>query len=365
MAAKPIETTPEYDAIDGLPLPSQQLRLFGHAAAERELLDAYRSARMHHAWILGGPKGIGKATLAFRFARFVLANPDRAAPQLSLAADLSVGADEPAAHKIAAGAHGDVLHLRIPWDDKRKRFKTQLTIDEVRRTVSFFGSTSSEGGWRVCIVDAADDMNTNAANALLKILEEPPKQCVFLVLAHQPGRLLPTIRSRCRTLQLKPLAEETMLQGLAGLGLADRFSGEDLRRATELADGSLRRAVELLSGGGIDIAQALHELLDRLPGLDIRAVHKFADMVSARGADDAYRIFLDLLRDWLDSQVRLGAAARNAPARLVRWAEVWEKTNQAASLADALNLDRKQVVLGAFGALAKAARDGAPIGAAA
>ncbi|AXS40671.1 DNA polymerase III subunit delta' [Breoghania sp. L-A4] len=360
MALKPQDDTPEFDAIDGLPLPRQQMRLFGHTEAERELLDSYRSPRMHHAWILGGPKGIGKATLAFRFARFVLANPNRMASQLSLANDLTVDAEHPAARRLAAGAHGDVLHLHRPWDHKAKRFKTQLTIDEVRRTVSFFGSTSTAGGWRVCIVDAADDMNVNAANALLKVLEEPPKQCVFFVLSHAPGRLLPTIRSRCRTLQLKALPAETVFSGLEALGLDAAYSAEDRTHATELSDGSLRRAIELLSGGGIEVAHALQALLAQLPKTDVRTVHRFADMVSARGADDSYHIFLDLLREWLDGRVRAGAAEQVPAARLVRWVEVWDKTNEAASLADALNLDRKQVVLGAFGALAKAAGDAAP-----
>ncbi len=360
MALKPQDDTPEYDALDGLPLPRQQTRLFGHREAEQELLDSYRSPRMHHAWILGGPKGIGKATLAFRFARFVLANPDRSAPQLALAGDLAVDPEDPTARRLAAGAHGDVLHLHRPWDHKAKRFKTQLTIDEVRRTVSFFGSTSTAGGWRVCIVDAADDMNVNAANALLKVLEEPPRQCVFLVLSHAPGRLLPTIRSRCRTLQLKALPGATVFAGLESLGMDAGHSAEDRQHATDLSDGSFRRAIELLSGGGIEVAHALQALLGQLPKVDVRAVHRFADMVSARGGDDSNHIFLDLLRDWLDSQVRSGAAAHAPAARLVRWAEVWDKTNEAASLADALNLDRKQVVLGAFGALAKAAGDAAP-----
>lgn len=361
MALKPVEAAPEFDALDGLPLPREQMQFIGHREAERELLDTYRSSRMHHAWILGGPKGIGKATLAFRFARFALANPDRDAPHMTLAADLSVEASHPVTHKVAAGAHGDVLHLRRRWDEKGKRFKTQLTIDEVRRTVRFFGSTSSEGGWRVCIVDAADDMNANAANALLKVLEEPPPRCIFFVLAHSPGRLLPTIRSRCRMLNLKPMASDDLMQGLDMLGLSQAYSPDDLQHASDLSDGSLRRAVELLSGGGIEIAHALQALLAQLPRVDTRAIHRFADMVSARGADDSYHIFLDLLRDWLDAQVRNGAAANTPTARLVSWAEVWEKTNKAASLADALNLDRKQVVLGAFGALAKAARDVAPV----
>ncbi|MDJ0930737.1 DNA polymerase III subunit delta' [Breoghania sp.] len=352
MAANDVEAAPEIDRIDGLPLPREQMWLIGHAQAERTLLDAYRSQRLHHAWLIGGPKGIGKATLAFRMARFVLVNPDRNAPHLMLAADLSVDQDDPIVRRVIAGSHGDLLHLRRPWDEKAKCFKSFLTVDEVRRTISFFGSTSSYGGWRVCIVDAADDMNASAANALLKILEEPPEKCLFFVLSHSPGRLLPTIRSRCRRLDLKPMSEEEICQGLE---MFERGDGE-VAHAAVLADGSLRRAIQLLDSGGVEIANGLERLIGQLPEPDLRQIHRFADAVSDRKSEESYRIFLDLLRDWLDRRVREDAASGVTPARLVRWSEVWEKANRAATLADALNLDRKQVVLGGFQALGEAAR---------
>ncbi|MEI2385763.1 DNA polymerase III subunit delta' [Breoghania sp. JC706] len=352
MAAGDIETTPEFDRIEGLPLPREQMRLIGHRDAEVTLLEAYRSQRLHHAWLIGGPKGIGKATLAFRMARFVLSHPDRNAPQLALAADLSVEPADPIVRRVMAGSHGDLLHLRRPWDEKGKRFKTVLTVEEVRRTVSFFGSTSAYGGWRVCIVDAADDMNASAANALLKVLEEPPEKCLFFVLSHSPGRLLPTIRSRCRRLDLKPLSTGEISQGLE---MFDR-GGKEAEHAATLADGSLRRAIQLLDAGGIEVANGLDRLIAALPDPDLRQVHRFADVVSDRKSEESYRIFLDLLRDWLDHRLREDAAAGVPPARLVRWSEVWEKTTRAASLSDALNLDRKQVVLGAFQALGEAVR---------
>ncbi|PTW60235.1 DNA polymerase III delta prime subunit [Breoghania corrubedonensis] len=351
MASGDTDTYPEFDRIEGLPLPREQMRLIGHREAETMLLEAYRTDRLHHAWLIGGPKGIGKATLAFRMARFVLSHPDRDAPQLALAADLSVDPTDQSVRRILAGSHGDLLHLRRPWDEKAKRFKSFLTVDEVRRTVSFFGSTSSYGGWRVCIVDAADDMNASAANALLKILEEPPQKCLFFVLSHSPGRLLPTIRSRCRRLDLKPLSPQEISRGLE---MFDRAGG-DAAQAADLADGSLRRAIQLLDAGGIEVANGLDRLIAALPDPDLRQIHRFADAISDRKAEESYRIFLDLLRDWLDRRVHEDAAAGVPPARLVRWSEVWEKTNRAATLADALNLDRKQVVLGAFQALGEAA----------
>lgn len=217
----------EADAIAGVPLPRAQTRLIGHGHAEAEILDAYRSARMHHAWILAGPKGIGKATLAFRFARFALAHPDARSADVRAATSLAISDDHPDARKVAGGAHPGLLHLKRPYDPKRKgkdKIKQDLTVDEIRRTVPFFGSTGSEGSWRICIVDAADDMNANAANALLKILEEPPRNSLFLVIAHSPGRLLPTIRSRCRTLRLHELSERQVGEGLSMLGVAEAGS---------------------------------------------------------------------------------------------------------------------------------------------
>ncbi|WP_029057004.1 DNA polymerase III subunit delta' [Stappia stellulata] len=346
----------EADALDGIPLPRERTLLYGHAPAETVLLDAYRSARMHHAWILSGPKGIGKATLAFRFARFVLAHPDPSSEAARAASDLWLSPEDPTFRKVAAGAHPGILHLKRPYDAKRKskdKFKQDLTVDEVRRAVPFFGSTGAQGSWRICIVDAADDMNQNAANALLKVLEEPPKRSLFLVLAHAPGRLLPTIRSRCRMLSTKPLADGEVAAGLAEFGIADTNTRESAR-ATELADGSLRKAITLASSDAIELADGFSALVRQLPDVDVAQVHGFADAVSRNGAEDAWTLFQDLVADHLHA--RLDPASGPALQRLVRVAEVWEKTNRAAREADAFNLDRKQLVLNVFRDLAETAR---------
>ena len=207
----------EADWLEGLPLPREQTELIGHSVAAAELHEGYVGGRLHHAILLTGPKGIGKATLAFRFARFVLSHPDpTTAPPP--AAGLLPTSDRVAA-MVATGAHPNLLHLRRPWDDKAKKVKTQLTVDEIRKTVTFFGNAAGIDGYRIAIVDAADDMNVSAANALLKMLEEPPKRSLFLVLSHAPGRLLPTIRSRCRRLSLDPLGSDDLDAALTSLGL--------------------------------------------------------------------------------------------------------------------------------------------------
>ncbi len=351
------------DALEGWPPPEAQPRWYGGPTAETTLLDAYRGGRMHHAWLLGGQKGIGKATLAYRFARFAFAHPDPASAAASNAADLAVPEDHPAFRRVAGRAHPNLLAMERPWDDKNKRYKTELAVDEIRRTVGFFGSTSGEGGWRIAIVDPADEMNPSAANALLKVLEEPPSRSLFFVISHTPGRLLPTIRSRCRRLDLAPLSAETIAGAIRDNGSIDSDDA-DIALAAALAQGSLRRAILLLEEGGIDTYRAFARFAATVGEPDVTAMHALADSVSGRAADDAYYGFLDTVRAWLGRRVRdesepvseatPGQAVRAVP--LARWAEVWEKVAQSSTEADDLNLDRKQVVLSILMSLARAAR---------
>ncbi len=340
---------PEVDALPGFPLPHERTGLIGHRNTERELLDAYRSERLHHAWILGGPKGIGKATLAFRFAQFVIANPDRFGSDVAAAKDLSVSETHPVVRQVRAGGHPNILHLRRPWDEKGKRFKADLPVDEVRRTVSFFGTTASAKAWRICIVDAADDMNASSANALLKILEEPPVQCLFLVLSHAPGRLLPTIRSRCRRLDLEPLTPQDIRSGLQELAPGAATNERDLLEIAETADGSLRSAITLLSGDGLAIARGIRHLAENADHLDLVAVHALADLVSARGQSDNWESFQHIIQIWLHDRMRRDITKGIGAAQ--RYVGIWERTSKAIRASDALNLDRKQVVLDFFFAL--------------
>ena len=182
------------------------------------MLTAYRQDRMAQAWILGGPEGVGKATFAWRLARFLLAHPDPAAPEVQRAQSLFVPGEAPAARRIASMALADVFPLRRSWNEKTKKFFTEIRIDDVREIIHAFHQGSGTGGWRVAIVDCADDLNRSSANALLKLIEEPPERSLFLLIAHQPGRLLPTIRSRCRKLMLGPLTPLRHSASGAGAG---------------------------------------------------------------------------------------------------------------------------------------------------
>lgn len=359
------ETINRLDHIEGWLSPEENPDWLGDTASERTLLDAYRSDRIHHAWLVCGPKGIGKATLAYRFARFVLAHPDPMAEEVAAANDLAIPPDHPVFRKVAARAHPNLLVLQRAYNDDRKRFYTELTVDEIRRTVAFFGSTAGEPGWRIAVVDPADDMNINAANALLKNLEEPPPRSLFLIVCHAPGRLLPTIRSRCRRLNIRPLAAETIEQAIADK-LRDEIAqdGDGLSLATSLSEGSLRRSIHLIEGGGIEIYRDLAQILATAPSVDVEAVHALATKVSARDADEVFEAFLDAIHAWLDRRVRregepdelapIAPAVEQAP--LESWAEVWENVRRSSTLVDALNLDRKQAALSILMTLARATR---------
>lgn len=354
------EEIPPLDALDGWPMPERQAAWLGRASAEETLLRAYAGGRMHHAWILAGPRGIGKATLAFRFARFVLANPE---PTSATAEARSLAID-PAARtfrQVAAGAHPNLLVLRRPWDEKSKRYRTQLLVDEIRRIQGFFGSTAGEGGWRICIVDSADDLNPNAANALLKTLEEPPTKSLFLLVASRPGKLLPTIRSRCRRLDVAPLDADVIAGALAEAN--PDAAPDDVRLASILGNGSLRTAIQLLDGEGVETFRAFQRLASTLPQIDYAGVHALADRISGRGNEDAFAGFMDGLEGWLSRRVRGQPepdggriSEQTAAASLAAWADVWEKSADSAFQAEEYNLDRKPVVLQIFMALARAAR---------
>src|ERR1700677_2622564 len=217
MSARQIE--PQIAAVH----PRETTALSGHREAELALLNAYRSGRIPHAWLIGGPLGIGKATLAYRMARFVLAHRNPLSSQVQEAETLYLDPSDPVARHVAAGAHGSLLTLERSLNDKGV-MRTVITVDETRETISFFGSTAAAEGWRVCIVDTVDELNPNAANALLKILEEPPQQSLFLLVSHAPGRVLPTILSRCRRLPLRPLAKPDVIRAVSK---ATELAGSD------------------------------------------------------------------------------------------------------------------------------------------
>lgn len=338
------EERPIADRIDGIPHPAEAETLIGHDGAMERLAQSYKSGRFHHAWLLSGPRGIGKATLAFRFAKHMLSFPN---PTLAPETYDSSAVDHSVSRQIAQGAHPNLLHLTKPWDEKTKKFKTQLSVEEVRRTSAFYGMTAGAGGWRVTIVDAADDMNASAANALLKILEEPPKRSVFFVITHAAGGLLPTIRSRCQALACEPLSPPDVKQALNALSV--QASDQDLEAVAHLSEGSVRRAIQLIESDVTKDFASFERLMsnpNRAGGGDWVAVHKIADSLSRRGQEESYGLFFDLVNGWIAKQVRDNPT--RSPAALAAWANAWEKATQSQKVADAFNLDKKQVILSLF-----------------
>ncbi|MEH2569882.1 DNA polymerase III subunit delta' [Bradyrhizobium sp. AZCC 2289] len=332
--------------------PRETPDLFGHRKAETALLSAYRSGRIPHAWLIGGAQGIGKATLAYRMARFVLSHRDPLAPSVQRAESLAVDPSDPVARQVTAGAHGGLLVLERGLND-RGVLRTVITVDETRETISFFGSTAAEDGWRVCIVDTVDELNPNAANALLKVLEEPPQRSLFLLVSHAPARALPTILSRCRKLPLRPLATSDVMRAAAG---ATEIAADDpaLAEAAAAADGSVGRALNLLGGDALKLQQRTAAMLATLPRVDPRELHALGD---ALGTSDrvALAAFIDGIDRWIGEKLRVDDANANLP-RLARLAEVWEKIIRAARDTESYNLERKPLVFSVFSMLAEATR---------
>ena len=338
-------------ADDSTPHPRQTAVLFGHSAAETALLDAYRGGRMAHAWLIGGPPGIGKATLAYRTARFVLAHPDPMAPAVQRATSLAVDSQHLVARRVAAQAQGDLLVLERVINEETGKLYTVIRVDDVRRTVSFFGSTAGAGGWRVCIVDTADELHASSANALLKVLEEPPPRALFLLVSGAPGQRLPTIRSRCRQLALRPLATADVARA-AGAAVGRAADDAEITAAAMAAEGSVARALTLLDDDAMALRHSVTALLDSLPRADPRALHALGEALG-RADQQRYEAFVDLVNAWLSDRLRSG---RPDSARLARVAEVWDSFNRAARDAGTYNLDKKPLVFSVFGLLADAAR---------
>jgi DNA polymerase-3 subunit delta' len=332
-------------------LPRETSVLFGHVEAERALLESYQSGRIPHAWLIGGPPGIGKATLAYRLARFVLAHPDPKSPAVRKAKSLALDPDNPVARRVAAQAQGDLLVLERVINEQTGKLYTVIRVDDVRRSVPFFGSTAGEGGWRIAIVDSVDDLQREGANALLKVLEEPPPRTLLLLISHAPGRELPTIRSRCRRLLLRPLSAEDVTRAVAAS--AGRDAGDtNVTEASAAAGGSVGRALRFLDGPALALRQRVLDLFAQLPNPDPRALHALGD---ALGGNEPQTLaaFMDLVNGWLSS--RLDTGTDQVP-RMARVAQTWDKVNRAARDVETYNLERKPLVFAVFGLLAEATR---------
>ena len=354
----------EPDRLEGFSSPREVDHVFGHDAAIAEFTDALSSGRMHHAWLLVGPEGIGKATLAYQFARIVLAEGDGHAH--------GEASEQAVFRKVAALSHPNLLVLKRAFNDKTKRYGQWIGVDEVRRLRAFLGNTAGEGGWRVVIVDRADELNQNAANALLKALEEPPPRTLFLLISGAEGRLPVTIRSRTRTLRVPALGDDDLAKAVGAALVRDDHEADATTLATALAlsQGSVRRALELISGEGIELYGEIVESFAALPELGGARLHVLVESLSSTAETERFELYLSLLLGVIERLIRFSATGEGAteqeralakrlvsPGNLAHWAEAWEAISLARSEALALNLDRGLLVLETWFRLQSLARE--------
>ena len=327
--------------------PRHQYGLIGQGEAEQKLLESYKSGRFHHAWLLCGPQGIGKATLAYRLARFILSNPNQQSGDASTASDLNIADSNPVARRIAARAHSDLFVLQRELNKTTKKLSPSIAVGPARKLVHFFTMTAGEGGWRICIVDAADDLSQIAANAILKILEEPPKRCLFIITSHAPGRLLPTIRSRCLRLDLTPLTNQEVEQVVAGKLQDQNLSAEDLAAVISLGHGSPGKVMQLVTSPGARQFLRFQQAVAAPQGFSPAIRISIAEEFQKRGAEIEFNIFADLLGTWIGRNAVI-AAEQSMQTRANALATCHSEFSDSIGRTNALNLDRRQTLMMAF-----------------
>ncbi|MGY8986664.1 MAG: DNA polymerase III subunit delta' [Sphingomonadales bacterium] len=345
--------------------PRQTKILSGHLNAQKTLLQAFSGERFHHAWMISGVKGIGKATLAYQFANHILSSGE-VGNNISLfegGSDapnkIKIDWENPISQRVGSSGHGNLLSVEPQWDETKGAYKSDILVDGIRSVNKFFGKTASEGGWRIAIIDSADQLNKNAANALLKILEEPPDKALLLLVSHTPGKLLPTIRSRCQQLSMTPMSKIEVKE-ILGQKFTD-LDDVSLDLASSLAEGAPGKAITIIQQNGLQIYNQILSILSKLPQIGPEAMHLFANSLSGKGKENAYNLFTFLLLEWIGKGIRL--KVKNELDTIVNkeekciyelffkngspvfWLDELEKIKSLFIGAAALNLDKKQVII--------------------
>lgn len=333
------------------PHPRERDTLIGHDAAVAAFADAIAADRLHHAWLIGGAPGIGKATLAYRVARALLAHPEERLASGPLDVDPACRTFR----QVAARSHPNLMVLERAAQDGDKAAPRTIPVEAVRRALTFFGSTSADGGHRVCIVDSVDEFTLAGANALLKTIEEPPRRATVLLVSHAPQRVLATIRSRCRKLVLGPLGAGEAVAVIRSLGpdYLD-LDASLVTQAVEQADGSVGRALALLEPKRMALVSEILAVLDQMPRAVTGRVLALADRLADRRAEGEFQIALDAILRW--ASARLRARAGEGAGRLAALASVCENVADMARTVETYNLDRRPFVVSTFSDLAEAVR---------
>lgn len=338
-----IEEFPESDRADGCLHPRQTFDLIGHTEAETSFLKAHASGRLHHAWLVTGPPGVGKATLAYRMIRYILGG------QPLLADSLNIPETDPVSQRIASLGHGNFMLLRRPYDFKLKKLRTEIPVDDVRGLGKFFQGTAAEDdSWRVCLIDSADDLNRNSENAILKLLEEPPKKALIILLSSSPGRLLPTIRSRCMHLPLKEVSEDEIVPWLRSRVDAPEAI---IEAAVKLSRGGPGKAIALVQNSDL-VLKPLSAYLKSLDSRQAKIDHILANSLSLKNAAASRVLFWEALQDVLHAQSVFSvtgewiSAFKPLPVSKSpeTWTHLWSKATEMQRIEAAINMDKKTVM---------------------
>ncbi len=370
-----MDALPESDCAKGAVHPRLASELISHSHAQDLFLDAYHSQRLHHAWLIHGPKGIGKATLAWKIAKFLLHKPilpngntAHFEADQKIATTLDIDPHSPLSRRVAQLSEPRLCLIRRTWDQKKNKFSAGISVEEIRKLNSFFQMSAPEGGRRVVIIDAADDMTMSAANALLKTLEEPPKHAVILLISHQPARLLPTIRSRCRTLKLQPLNAQELEKALEA-----NTTVEGSPALYELSKGSIGDSLRYANSDAVDIYTQIAGVMNADRKLNRPAALKIAESCAGAAQQEHLGIVIELILLFISrlAQTGIGRAPTTpissseldllfalSPHQYAAqdWAQLAQMISEKSEHARAVNLDPSALILDIFLMIEKAAQ---------
>lgn len=366
------ETLPVSDEEEaGLKEPRFSSFCLGHGVFEKSFLKNFAAGKVPHALIFSGRKGIGKSTMAFRVARFLLKYGSRDAAPESLFAEpssplpesLDLDQNDPVFRRVASGGHADLLYVGRSVDERKGKLKNGVDIEAARKIVPFLRLNASGGGWRVVIIDDADTMNRNAQNAILKILEEPPAQTLLILVAHRAGALIPTIRSRAQLMHFSSLSEKSLRELL--FKHSPDLSEVHRKRLVQLADGSIGEALRLLEQGGLEIFEQTGQLLEKAPQWDWVSIHSLADELCRPGAEDSFLAFQEIIQGMMRKVLHAKARGQAFPdwvagpfEHMINHSSLAALSKTCESLQDHFiqvnkaNLEKRQAVMGAFSIIA-------------